>query len=80
MMIACAHAQTKKFGKDRKGNPRHRCLLCGKTWTDRPVNPLGEMRIDLDDAKRALHLLCEGSSIRSAERLTGLNRNTICKL
>ena len=35
MMIACAHATTEEVRQDRKGNPRYRCLLCGKTWTDR---------------------------------------------
>ncbi|HTU27080.1 MAG TPA: hypothetical protein VMF30_16860 [Pirellulales bacterium] len=80
MMIACAHAQSKRFGRDRKGNPRHRCLLCGKTWTDRPVNPLGTMRISLDDAKLALRMLVEGMSIRATARTTGLDKNTLCKL
>lgn len=31
-------------------------------------------------AERALHCLLEGCSIRSTERLTGLNRNTIMRL
>ena len=30
--------------------------------------------------KRVLHLLAEGNSIRSAERLTGIHRDTICRL
>jgi transposase-like protein/IS1 family transposase len=80
MMIACAHATTKKFGKDRKGNPRHRCLLCGKTWTDRPTNPLGEMRIPVADAKLALRMLTEGMSIRATARTTGLDKKTLLKL
>ena len=79
-MIACAHATSKKFGKDRKGNPRHRCLLCGKTWSDRPVNPLGTMRVPLDDAKLALRMLTEGMSIRATARTTGIDKNTLCKL
>ncbi len=79
-MIACAHAQSKKFGHDRKGNPRHRCCLCGKTWTDRPAKALGNMYVPEADAKRALHMLCEGASIRSTERLTGIHRDTLCKL
>ena len=33
-----------------------------------------------DAAMRALHCLLEGCSIRSTERLTGLNRNTIMRL
>jgi transposase-like protein/IS1 family transposase len=80
MMIACAHAQSKKFGKDRNGNPRHRCTLCGKTWTDRQPKPLGNMYTELVDAKLALRLLVEGNSIRATERITGVHRDTLCKL
>jgi IS1 family transposase len=38
------------------------------------------MRTSTDAAERALHCLLEGCSIRSTERLTGLNRNTIMRL
>ncbi|MGE5140091.1 MAG: hypothetical protein ACM3JD_11560, partial [Rudaea sp.] len=30
--------------------------------------------------KQVLHMLAEGNSIRSAERLTGVHRDTICRL
>jgi transposase-like protein len=30
--------------------------------------------------KKVLHMLVEGSSIRSTERLTGVHRDTICRL
>lgn len=80
MMIACAHATSKKFGHDRKGNPRHRCLLCGKTWTDRPINQLGQMQVRVADAKMALRLLAEGMSIRGVARSTQLAPNTVSKL
>ncbi len=79
-MIVCAHAQAKQFGRDRKGNQRFRCLLCGKTWTVRAPKPLGTMRVPEADAKLALRLLTEGMSIRATERTTGINRNTLCKL
>ena len=69
MMIACAHSEAKKFGSDRKGNQRMRCLQCGKTWTIREVNPLGEMRLPVDDAKMVLRMLVEGSSIRAPNAL-----------
>jgi len=81
MMIACAHATTKRFGFDRNRNPRVRCLLCGKTWTERQQPKLlGEMRVPLDKAKLVLSLLTQGMSVRATERTTGVNRNTICKL
>jgi hypothetical protein len=38
------------------------------------------MTVPVADAKMVLRLLVEGSSIRSAERLTGVHRDTICKL
>ncbi|HZZ16151.1 MAG TPA: hypothetical protein VFE08_09345 [Candidatus Sulfotelmatobacter sp.] len=38
------------------------------------------MTANPDAAERALHCLVEGCSIRSTERLTGLNRNTIMQL
>lgn len=79
-MIACAHIETQRFGKDRNGNPRLRCKHCGKTWTVRQPNPLGTMRVAVADAKMVLRLLTEGMSIRATERTTGINRNTICKL
>lgn len=81
MMICCAHATTKRFGFDRKRNPRVRCLLCGKTWIERQQPKLlGEMRVPVESAKLALRMLTEGMSIRGTERTTGVNRNTLCKL
>jgi transposase-like protein/IS1 family transposase len=79
-MIRCAHAETKKCGKDRKGNQRYKCLLCGKMFADKPARLLGEMRVDEATAKLALRMLTEGMSIRATERTTGLHRDTICKL
>jgi transposase-like protein/IS1 family transposase len=80
MMVACAHNERKRFGRDRKGNQRYRCLLCGKTWTEKASRVLGDMIVPVEDAKRALHLLTEGSSIRSTCRLTGLHKKTVLKL
>lgn len=80
-MIACAHLETKKHGRDRHGNQRYRCLACGKTFVvERPSRPLGTMRISEGDARLILRLLVEGASIRSAERVTGVHRDTICRL
>jgi transposase-like protein/IS1 family transposase len=82
-MIApsCPHTHSKKFGKDRHGSQRYKCLLCGKRWTEKKARgPLGPMRIQPQTAKTILQLLLEGSSIRSAERITGTHRDTICRL
>jgi IS1 family transposase/transposase-like protein len=68
------------WGQDRQGNPRKFCKGCRKSFGIIPARPLGRMRISLDDATLVLSLLTEGSSIRSAERVSGIHRDTICKL
>jgi transposase-like protein/IS1 family transposase len=77
---ACAHEKLKKHGKNRNGSQRWKCARCGSTVTREMERPLGAMRIDLKDAANALRMLLEGLSIRACERITGLNRNTICDL
>jgi len=77
---ACPHENYKHHGHDRYGNQRYRCTLCGATWIDRQPKALGDMRIPLDKAAMCLKMLLEGTSIRSTERLTGINRNTILNL
>ena len=55
MMIACGHADSRTNGKDRHGNQRFRCKLCGKTWVEaKPVKPLGDMSVPVADAKLVL--------------------------
>lgn len=76
----CQHAHTKKFGKDRKGNQRYRCLDCGKTWIEYQPRPIGDMRIPMDKAVMVLKMLIEGSSVRVTERITGVSKPTILAL
>jgi transposase-like protein/IS1 family transposase len=80
--IKCQHQSCKKFGYFGKRRiQRWRCQSCNATFSEpQPASPLGSMRTDPDAATRALHCLLEGCSIRSTERLTGLNRNTIMRL
>ena len=77
ILATCQHESVKKHGKDRKGNQRYRCRLCGETWIDQQPKPLGDMRISMRQATLALGMLLEGMSIRATERLTGLHRDTI---
>jgi transposase-like protein/IS1 family transposase len=77
---ACSHDQTRKFGKDRKGNPRVQCCLCMKTWTVVEKSPLGSMRVDLKTAEQILKLLCEGTSVRATARLTNTCKQTVMDL
>jgi len=77
----CGASHVVRWGKDRNGFQRFRCSSCRGTFVlDRPERPLGAMRLDLEKAKLVLSLLVEGSSIRSAERVTGVHRDTICRL
>lgn len=76
----CQSEQTKKFGKDRKGNQRFRCLACDKTFQLEREKPLGEMILALDKAEDVLRHLVERCSVRTTERLTGVAKNTILSL
>jgi transposase-like protein len=80
--IACRSCggRTIGWGKDDHGNARRRCKVCRATFGIIPPRPLGAMRIDLDRAVLILSLLTEGTSIRSAERISGTHRDTIMRL
>jgi transposase-like protein/IS1 family transposase len=72
--------KARKFGKNRNGSQRFQCLECRTTFTPVDDRPLGAMRLDPAKAIMCLRMLLEGTSIRSTERLTGVNRNTIMSL
>jgi IS1 family transposase len=59
---------------------RFRCRQCRRTFTEDHHKPLDEMRLPVDRALSVLKLLLEGMSIRSAERITGIHRDTILRL
>src|ERR1035441_463591 len=78
----CKECSTKcrKFGKHRNGLQRFHCLQCGRTYTEEHARLFGAMIVPEDKALLAIQLLIEGTSIRSAERITGLHRDTIIRL
>jgi transposase-like protein len=78
--LKCESKNTKRFGKDRKGNQRFRCLDCNKTFLEPRDKPLDEMRLPIEKALLVLHLLVEGNSVRSTERITGVEKKTILSL
>src|SRR4029077_6482745 len=80
VVSSCDHSSFKKAGFDRDGVQRYKCCLCGQRWSDPKPKPLGKMLVDVDAAKNALRLLVEGMSIRATERVTGIHRDTLCKL
>jgi len=69
-----------RFGKHRNTLSRFRCPNCKKTYTESHKRVLDSMYIPQDKAVLALRLLLEGNSIRSTERITDLDRNTIMSL
>lgn len=72
-------AIAKKFGKDRKGRQRFRCLTCLKTFTE-DERLSNNMYLPLDKAVTVLNMLLEGMSIRATQRITGVEKKTILKL
>jgi transposase-like protein/IS1 family transposase len=70
----------KKFGKDRHGYQRYRCRQCGRVFTEPHHDRLDGSYLPIKKAASILHLLVEGVSIRSIERLTDTHRDTILRL
>ncbi len=80
MQCPTCQNEARKFGRDRAGNQRYQCQACRKTFSDRPVRPLGEMRLPLDKALPCLQLLTEGNSIRATVRISGVAKDTVIAL
>src|SRR5712692_11568598 len=76
---ACS-VDCQRFGKHRNGLRRFRCPKCKRTYTEPHKRVLDTMYIPQDRAVLALQLLLEGNSIRSTERITKLDRNTLMSL
>jgi transposase-like protein len=73
----------KKAGKRPDGLQRYRCPVCGKTFSESKEhdNLFGHKQAVEDSAALlALNLLVEGNSIRSTQRITGLNKKTVMRL
>jgi transposase-like protein/IS1 family transposase len=68
------------IGKHRNGLRRFRCPKCRRSYTEPHRRTLDTMYISQDRAVLALQLLLEGNSIRSTQRITGLDQNTIMTL
>jgi len=80
MNCPTCNTPAKKFGKDRKGLQRFRCPTCRKTFLEPHQRPLGEMRLPLEKAVSVIQHLVEGCSIRTTERITGVEKRTILSL
>lgn len=76
----CQSEKTKKFGKDRKGNQRFRCLACEKTFQEVQDKPLGDMLLPMEKALSVLEHLVEGCSIRTTARIAKIHHGTVLSL
>ena len=57
-----------KFGFDRKGQQRYKCMCCGKTKTDSKIKHFDKVAQELVD-----RMLTEKISIRAMARILGFN-------
>ena len=80
MTCEACNVDCQRFGKHRNGLRRFRCPQCKRTYTEPHKRVLEGSYISEDRTVLALQLLLEGNSIRSTERITKLDRNTIMRL
>jgi len=80
MTCGACEIECQRFGKHRNGLRRYRCPRCHKTYTEAHKAALEGSYIPLDKVVLVLRLLVEGNSIRSTERISGLDQNTIMRL
>jgi transposase-like protein len=67
-----------KAGKHRNGLQRFRCNTCGKTYTEpHEQETAAETRLEDQNTLLALRMICEGSSVRAASRITGIHHRLI---
>ncbi len=80
--MTCHSCQSicKKSGKHRNGLQRFKCSQCKRSFTEEHQRPLDEMRLPFEKALLVLQMLVEGVSIRSTERITGVEKKTILSL
>ncbi len=69
-----------RYGKHRNGLRRFRCPICKKTYTEAHERTLGSMYVPQDRAELAVQMLIEGNSLRSTQRITKLDINTIMRV
>ena len=79
---SCQSAAAKKHGHTADGRPRHRCGDCRRVWVEEQLQRATRRarRITDAQAEMILGLLCEGTSIRAAERLVGVGQRAILRL
>lgn len=79
MNCPTCQSEAQRFGTNRNGSQRFRCVECKKTFSAK-VSRLSGSTIPMDTVEKVLQLLIEGCSVRSTERISGLHRDTILKI
>jgi transposase-like protein/IS1 family transposase len=80
MNCPTCQTESRKRGKDRKGNQRYYCATCFISFIEPQDKPLENMYLPIEKAEHIIQLLIEGCSLRSTERITGVSLPTILKL
>ena len=80
MTCETCNVNCQRFGIHRNGLQRFRCPQCKRTFTEPHRKILDAMYISPEKAALVTRLLLEGNSIRSSERISGLDRTTIARL
>jgi len=80
MTCGACEMECQRFGRHRNGLRRYRCPRCRKTYTESHKAALEGSYVPLDKVVLVLRLFVEGNSIRSTERISGLDQNTIMRL
>lgn len=72
--------ECRKAGRRPDGQQRYRCAQCSKTFSEpKDFGLFGHKQVDEARTLQALHMICEGNSIRSTCRITGLSKTAILK-
>jgi transposase-like protein/IS1 family transposase len=72
--------ECKRFGKNRNGSQRFRCMECKRTYSAAPEGRAEGFNLPTEKIVMILQLLVEGCSVRSIERITDTHRDTILKV
>jgi len=72
--------ECQRFGTHRNGLRRFRCPECHKTYTEPHKPALKGSYIPLEKVVLALRLMVEGNSLRSTQRITDLDINTLMRI
>ena len=80
MICGTCNVRCQRFGSHRNGLRRFRCPQCKRTYTEPHTRTLDAMYIPEEKAVLVTRLLLEGNSIRSSERISGIDRTTIARL